>query len=242
MSSAQRRRAPDQGGGDRATGLACSIGIGPNKLVAKVASDADKPDGFLMLTTRAGARAVRRLPPLLIPGIGPKTAAKLEQRGITRLDQLAALPDHTLSEWFGTRLGPHLGALARFEDERTLEIDRVRKSESRRRPSTPTCAAWPRWSRCWPTWPPALRGPPEATGAAGGPWASRCAPTTSRSTRGRARCPLRVSTLDVLWPVALDLLRTLDPARPVRLLGVRVAGMEDGAAHPPGAPSPASSS
>ncbi len=43
-----------------------------------------------------------------------------------------------------------------------------------------------------------------------------------------------MSTLDVLWPVALDLLRTLDPERPVRLLGVRVAGMEDAALSRPG--------
>jgi len=218
----------------RATGLACSIGIGPNKLVAKVASDADKPDGFLMLTAEQARERFGPSPPLLIPGIGPKTAAKLEQRGITRLDQLAALPDHTLSDWFGTRLGPHLAALARFEDERTLEIDRVRKSESRET-----------------TFDTDLRGLAEMEPVLADLARQLCEDLARHGRSGRTvgikvrtddfqihtrarTLPAPVSTLDVLWPVALDLLRTLDPTRPVRLLGVRVAGMEDGALTRPG--------
>ncbi|HEY1360145.1 MAG TPA: DNA polymerase IV, partial [Thermoleophilaceae bacterium] len=54
-----------------ATGLACSIGIGPNKLVAKVASDADKPDGFLELTREEACERFAAASPGLIPGIGP---------------------------------------------------------------------------------------------------------------------------------------------------------------------------
>ena len=107
------------------TGLACSIGIGPNKLVAKVASDADKPNGFLMLSAPEARERFGPSSPRLVPGIGPKTVARLESRGITRLDQLAALPGERLSEWFGSRLGPHLGSLARFEDDRELETERI---------------------------------------------------------------------------------------------------------------------
>ena len=210
-----------------ATGLACSIGIGPNKLVAKVASDADKPDGFLAIDCEQARARFAASPPGLIPGIGPKTAAKLEQRGITRLGQLGATPDETLSEWFGTRLGPHLAALARFEGNEALNTDRVRKSESKET-----------------TFDTDLRGLAEMEPVLADLARRLCDDLAQHGRSGRTvgikvrtddfqihtrarTLPAPVSTVDVLWPVARDLLRALDPPRPVRLLGVRVAGMED---------------
>jgi len=86
------------------TGLACSIGLGPNKLVAKVASDADKPDGFVRLSAPEARERFATYPPKVLPGIGPKTAARLEQRGIATLAALAATPETDLCAWFGTRL------------------------------------------------------------------------------------------------------------------------------------------
>ena len=67
------------------TGIGCSIGVGPNKLVAKVASDADKPDGFLVLTRDEACERFAAASPGLIPGIGPKTRERLEGHGITTL-------------------------------------------------------------------------------------------------------------------------------------------------------------
>src|SRR5437667_814875 len=113
------------------TGLTCSIGIGPNKLVAKVASDAEKPDGFVVLSREQACERFGAASPGLIPGIGPKTLARLEQQGIKTLAALAATPADTLAGWFGARLGPHLAALARFEDDRLIETARPPKSESR---------------------------------------------------------------------------------------------------------------
>ena len=208
------------------TGLGCSIGIGPSKLVAKVASDADKPDGFLSLSAAEARTRFGSASPSLVPGIGPKTVQRLEARGIARLDQLAAMADAELSELFGSRLGPHLGRLARFEDERELETERVRKSESRET-----------------TFDRDLRGlgemEPELARLAG-----RLSDDLTRHERSgrtirikvrlddfsihtRARTlPSPVSDRDTIACVALDLLRALDPQRPVRLLGVGVAGME----------------
>src|ERR1700744_3656573 len=60
-----------------ATGLRASVGIGPNKLVAKVASDAEKPNGFVVLSREQACARFGGSPPSLIPGIGPKTAARL---------------------------------------------------------------------------------------------------------------------------------------------------------------------
>src|SRR3984957_1273283 len=77
---------------ERVTGLRCSIGIGPSKLVAKVASDAEKPRGFVVLTREQACARFAVAPCGLVPGIGPKTVERLRRCGIDRLGQLAAAP------------------------------------------------------------------------------------------------------------------------------------------------------
>ena len=210
------------------TGLACSIGIGPSKLVAKVASDADKPDGFLSLSATEARERFGASSPRLIPGIGPRTLERLEARGIRTLGQLAAVTDDALVEWFGARLGPHLGRLARFDDDRPLETARVRKSESREttfdrdlhgvealrpvleRLTGELCADLARHDRSGRTIGIKVR-------------------LDDFSTHTRARTVAEPSSDEAtVAGVALELLRALDPRRPVRLLGVRVAGLEEG--------------
>ena len=70
---------------EQRTGLACSIGIGPNKLVAKVASDAQKPRGFVVLAQPEARGRFAGAPCGLVPGIGPKTAERLAALGIRTL-------------------------------------------------------------------------------------------------------------------------------------------------------------
>jgi DNA polymerase IV len=220
------------------TGLQCSIGIGPSKLVAKIASDADKPDGFLALTLEQARERFASASPALIPGIGPKTVERLAARGIERLDRLAATPDETLAEWFGGRLGPQLARLARFEDDRQLETERVRKSESREttfdrdlnglaelapileRLATELCEELQRHGRSGRTIGIKVR-------------------LDDFSTHTRARSlAAPTNELAAVHGVALELLQALDPDRPVRLLGVRVAGMEERRDDGPGTPPP----
>ena len=84
------------------TALGASVGIGPNKLVAKVASDAEKPAGFVVLSREQACQRFGGARCGLIPGIGPKTAEKLDHLGISTIAQLAAAPEAVLAGGFGT--------------------------------------------------------------------------------------------------------------------------------------------
>jgi DNA polymerase IV len=209
------------------TGLGCSIGVGPSKLVAKVASDAEKPDGFVELTAEQARERFLGASPGLVPGIGPKTLARLEQQGIATLGRLAATPDELLSEWFGQNLGPYLGRLARFEDDRALETVRLAKSESRET-----------------TFDYDLRGLAELEQRLRALTEELCSTLERQESRGRTigikvryddfstvtrarSLALPVNDFETVWSVAQSLLRRLDPPRPVRLIGVRVAGLDE---------------
>src|SRR5438552_1886176 len=99
---------------ERDTGLGCSIGIGPSKLVAKVASDAEKPRGFVVLTREQACERFHSSPPGLVPGIGPKTVERLRSLGIGTLGELAGAPAELLNRAFGPRSGGELQRRARF--------------------------------------------------------------------------------------------------------------------------------
>jgi DNA polymerase-4 len=113
------------------TGLVCSIGLAPNKLLAKIASDLDKPDGFRVLRPQEMLEAVGERPASLIPGVGPKTAERLASMGISTLAELARADGRALERAFGPRLGGLLQARANGIDDRALETKREPKSESR---------------------------------------------------------------------------------------------------------------
>jgi DNA polymerase IV (DinB-like DNA polymerase) len=93
-------------------GLTGSVGIGPNKLVAKIASDFKKPDGLTVVPPEEVQAFLDPLPIRVIPGIGPKTEVLLQERGIHAVRQLRALELLQLVDWFG-RWGEDLYAKAR---------------------------------------------------------------------------------------------------------------------------------
>jgi len=93
-------------------GLTCSVGLGPNKLVAKIASDFKKPDGLTVVTPDEVQAFLDPMSIRVIPGIGPKTEAELNERGIRTVRDLRSLDAVRLSEWFG-RWGDDLHAKAR---------------------------------------------------------------------------------------------------------------------------------
>jgi len=114
-----------------ATGLTCSIGVAPNKLLAKIASELDKPDGLTVVRPADIATRIWPLPARRINGIGPKSSAKLEQLGIRAIGELAAADVQWLIGHFGQHYGVWLSAAAHGRDERPVVTESEPKSISR---------------------------------------------------------------------------------------------------------------
>jgi DNA polymerase-4 len=104
----------------RTTGLSCSIGLTPNKLLSKIASDLDKPDGLTIVTLDDVPRQIWPLPVRRINGIGPKAAVKLARLGITRIGELAERDAAWLVEHFGRSYGHWLHDAAHGIDDRPV--------------------------------------------------------------------------------------------------------------------------
>lgn len=110
-------------------GLTVSAGVAPNKFLAKVGSDWNKPDGLFTIAPEQVADFVRDLPVSRINGVGSVTAAKLERLGARTCGELQALPLDVLVKRFG-KYGPRLAQVARGIDERPVQTSRIRKSIS----------------------------------------------------------------------------------------------------------------
>lgn len=209
------------------TGLTASVGIGPNKLVAKVASDAEKPAGFVMLTREQACARFADASPGLVPGIGPKTVERLHAMGIDTLAALAATEEESLRARFGPNHGRDLLARAMFHGASALTLSREAVSESRET-----------------TFDTDLHDRAEQEAVLGRLSGQLCerlkrpgrtvaikVRLDDWTTVTRSRT-LEKATADgaVVAEVAVDLLRIYAPARAVRLLGVRLAGFDRAAA------------
>jgi nucleotidyltransferase/DNA polymerase involved in DNA repair len=207
------------------TNLVCSIGIGPNKLVAKIASDLDKPDGFCVLSSEGMLEAVGDRPASLIPGVGPKTYERLQRAGIRTVRQLADAGADAMRAALG-RDAPDLRDRARGIDERPLETDRARKSESRETTFSSNVSD-----------PAVLHETLErlAHSVCSGLEQERISGRTITvklrlapfRTRTRSQT-LQKATRDpqLVWEVARELLDRFDIDGPVRLIGVGISSLE----------------
>jgi len=208
-----------------ATGLGASIGIGPNKLVAKVASDAEKPLGFVALSREMACERFAGASPGLIPGIGPKTVAALETLGIRSLAALGACDEAFLVEHFGPNHGRDLLRRSQFRGSTAVVTAHVAVSES-----------------CERTFDVDIDDAQELEDRMAKLAAQLCERLQKADRRGRT-IAIKVRLSDwttvtrartvtvatneepVVARTALELLREYGPDKPVRLLGVRVASL-----------------
>ncbi len=110
-------------------GLTASVGIAPNKFLAKLASDLDKPDGLTVIEPDSIQSAITKLPISKMWGVGPATEQKLLSLGIRTFGDLQPWPRNVLESHFGS-LGRKLHRLCRGEDDRPVITDQAIKSIS----------------------------------------------------------------------------------------------------------------
>ena len=210
------------------TGIVVSVGVGPNRLVAKVSSDLDKPRGFVVLSREQACDRLAGASPKLIPGIGPKTVERLRAIGIETIGALQQADQGALAQHFGERQARYLIGRALFHDsapvatesgpaksrssETTFDVDVVSLGELE--------AALVHLSE-------RLAESLGARGARGRTVAIKVR-LDDWTTVTRARTlPESIGDAETLAAVAVELLRAYAPTRPVRLLGVRLASFED---------------
>jgi DNA polymerase-4 len=215
------------------TGLTCSVGISESRMLAKITSELGKPAGLVVLSREEALERFAADSPGLIPGIGPKSVAKLEAMGIRTLAELRAQDPAALEQSFGPRQGRWLHSRACLEDETPITVARETKSQSTEI-----------------TFDVDVRDRGELEAHLEQLAKELCRRLSKRQLEGRTiGIKIRLddwtnvtrshtverptNDLGVVGPVALDLLRAYDPQRPVRLLGVRLAGFESGEAPAP---------
>ncbi len=208
------------------TGLTASVGIGPNKLVAKVASDCEKPNALVALSREQACARFAQAPPSLLPGIGPKTAGRLAAMGLTTLAALRGAAPERLAAVFGARAAGELLRRAAFEDDSAVIAVRETKSQSSETTFDRDVADLARLQRtldelacslCRRLRERGLRGRTVAIKVRLDDWTT--------ITRARTLATITNDETTIV-AVARELLLAYAPARPVRLLGVRLAGFD----------------
>jgi DNA polymerase-4 len=215
------------------TGMFVSVGIGPSRLVAKTVSGSFKPRAFKALSREQACELFADRPTRLLQGVGPKTAERLAALGAHTVGDLQRFDEAVLVEHFGDNWGPFMKARAWFHDDTPVAAPGPAKSRSNEttfpydvadhgeleqtltRLTTELCAQLQRKS---------VLGRNIAIKVRLDDWTTV---TRARTITERTNDP------QVVLPVVLDLFRAYAPARPVRLLGVRLAAFDEPAGDPP---------
>ena len=206
--------------------LTVSVGVAPNKFLAKLASDLEKPDGLVVVQPGHELEFLEPLPIERLWGVGPKSARRLHSLGIRTIGDIAALPVARLESLFGSAHAHHLHRLALGQDDRPVRPDRERKQISRETTfdsdtadrdlvertllglSEEIAASLRRRGLVARTVTVKLRLAPFET-------------LTRRQTLGAD-----IDTTEAIFPLARQLLAAADPGdRPIRLIGVGVSGL-----------------
>lgn len=114
----------------RETGMTISVGVAPNKFLAKLASDLEKPDGFTIIHQQQAIPLLRDMPVNKLRGVGPRTEAKMHRLGCYKIADLYRFDLKQMQQLFG-KYGEVLYHYARGEDNRTIQTGREAKSISR---------------------------------------------------------------------------------------------------------------
>lgn len=104
----------------RGVGLKCSVGVGPNRLIAKLASEHKKPDGLTVVAPQEVMAFLNPMPPANLRGVGPQTLKTVQRLGVKTVEQLRRIPAELLNSYFGDKMGNSL-----YRQARGIASDRV---------------------------------------------------------------------------------------------------------------------
>jgi len=206
--------------------LTCSIGIAPNKLLAKIASDMQKPDGLTIITEKDVEKLIWPLPARKLWGVGPKTEKYLKEMGINTIGDLAAQPLSELIDRFGQSYGNYLYEASRGIDESPLITHWEPKSVSRETT----------FQIDTDNWQTIAKNLAELTGDIAEDMKQSgylCKTITVKvrfndfKTYTRAKTmPAHTDSLDLIRKAAFEAFGRIELKKKVRLIGVRVSGLK----------------
>ncbi len=171
-------------------GLPITVGVASTKVLAKIASGVAKPDGLLAVPAGSELGFLHRLPVERLWGVGPATAERLHDLGITNVGELAGRSEEALVSSLGRASGRHLHHLAHNRDPRRVRAGRRRRSigsQSALGRSSHSPRPWTPGSSRWSIASPGGCGHPDGSAE---PWCSDCASATSRVRPARTRFPV----------------------------------------------------
>lgn len=203
-------------------GVTVSVGLAPNKFLAKLASDMDKPRGFSIIGETDKMKILAALPITRIYGIGAKTAQKLKKDGLTKIEQLQSMDEAKLMRQYG-EIGQRLFRLSRGIDTRSVHADSKAKSVSGERTLAKDLADYAALEdKLWSI-SETVAGDLKRKHLAG-------LTITLKLKTSMHRIVTRSRTLDaptqlanVLFEVGCDMLRPLVDGTPYRLIGIGVS-------------------
>jgi len=208
------------------TGLTYSVGIGPNKLCAKVLSDYRKPSAFNVASREQCCELFGGSSPKLIPGIGPKSLDALTRIGLDTIAAIREAPASTLAAAFGERRARELHDRSNFIHHGVVEASRVRKSISEERTFDIDIDDTEELQERLAVMARDLCTTLEQKGLRGRTIGIKVRHTDfSIATRAKT-IPEYTDDPDLIGQVAAGLLAAYERPLPVRLIGVRVASFE----------------
>jgi DNA polymerase-4 len=208
------------------TGLTCSIGIGPNKLLAKIASDMKKPDGLTIISSENIEEMIWPLPVRKLWGVGPKTEKRLQDMGIMTIGNLASIPLEKLIEDFGQSYGSYLYEASKGIDESPLITQWEPKSMSRETTFQKDTDNWNIISKSLAELTRDVVDSMKGSGYQGKTVTIKIR-FSNFETHTRAKTlDDFADSLDVMRKAAFEIFRKIELKKKVRLIGVRVSNLK----------------
>jgi DNA polymerase-4 len=208
------------------TGLTCSIGIAPNKLLAKIASDLQKPDGLTIILERDIKTRIWPLPVRKIWGVGPKTEAHLKAMGLKTIRELAALSREDLVDHFGKSFGQYLFEASKGIDTSPLITEWEPKSTGREMTFQRDIDDWSVLLTMLEELLPEVVNDMKRSGYRGKTVTVKIKYSDFQSRTRAKTLDRQTDDLEIMKKTARECLSRFDRNKKVRLIGIRIGGLD----------------